>query len=295
MLCLATGSMPLPSVIQEHAKLTIPLAQLELLDCQWDRPMRAAARFREHMLFMSLTAPPRNAQLRCEWLDGRYHDAGPLGLIPAGTALWARSEGGEQRILTCRIQPAQFDEVVTEPIQWDTETRLAAMDLRCPHIRSTFSRIAMEILSPGMASRTLIEALCVSLIVDVGRYLGGNGQACETGKLMSWQLRRIEERARTVEGQVPTLAEVASLCQISVRQLIRQFKASTGKTVQQYFVERQMDVAKSLLANSEMALKAIAFHLGFKHPASFTMAFARACGETPSSYRLRNHSRRICA
>jgi len=44
---------------------------------------------------------------------------------------------------------------------------------------------------------------------------------------MPWQLRRVEERARDMQAAAP-LTEIAALCHISVRQLVRAFKSQHG-------------------------------------------------------------------
>lgn len=294
MLKLHTSVRPLAETCRVQTAVELPAVQVEVFDCEWERPMLASARLRNHNLFYSLTPQPRGSQIRLDWLDGRFGDLTGAGLFPAGQEISVRSDGGIQRLLICRFDPQGFDALLDGAIRWDVPTRISAMDLREPAIRSTLGRMAREVQQPGLASPVLMEALSTSLVVDIGRYLDTRRcmRAWETGRLAPWQLRRVEERVRAQPGATPSLAEIAQLCGISVRQLVRAFKAATGQTVHQYFAVRQMDHARSLLAETELPLKAIAVELGFRQPASFTAAFVRACGETPSAYRLRSRSRR---
>jgi AraC family transcriptional regulator len=289
MLRLHTSEAALADISRECTKVTLPLAKIGIYDCDWMRPMRCSAQLSNHLLYLSLTPQPRATQLSRSWLDGRFGDVQNAGLFPAGQEIHARSEGGRQRVLLCRIDPARFDDVLGTSIDWDAPTRLAAMELRDVAIRGTLARIAHEALNPGMASAALMEALCISLVVDVGRHLDArqHRRQLKTGQLAPWQMRRIEERVRSAAGRMPTLDEAASLCGISTRQLVRGFKASTGRTVHEYFSAQQMEYARGLLSATDLPMKAIAIQFGFRQQGSFTAAFRRACGETPSAYRLR--------
>lgn len=48
----------------------------------------------------------------------------------------------------------------------------------------------------------------------------------------------------------------------------------------------------TLPANTDLPLKRIALQVGYRHTASFSVAFRRACGETPSSFRSRQRKNR---
>jgi AraC family transcriptional regulator len=98
-------------------------------------------------------------------------------------------------------------------------------------------------------------------------------------------LRRIEERLKEVR-EPPTLSELATLCNLSVRQLTRAFRASRGRSIGDYVEQSRLDQAKCLLA-TEASVKSIAYSLGFASPSSFSFAFRRATGETPREFRDR--------
>jgi len=54
----------------------------------------------------------------------------------------------------------------------------------------------------------------------------------------------------------------------------------------------QLAQARVLLAKTDQPLKRIALQLGYRQPASFSVAFRRARGETPSSFRNRQRGSR---
>jgi AraC family transcriptional regulator len=106
-----------------------------------------------------------------------------------------------------------------------------------------------------------------------------------TGGLAAWRLRLIDERLREIRA-APTLEELAKLCNLSVRQLTRGFRASRGRSIGEHVAQCRIENAKRLLATDE-SVKAIAYSLGFSSPSSFSFAFRRATGETPREFRQR--------
>jgi AraC family transcriptional regulator len=85
-----------------------------------------------------------------------------------------------------------------------------------------------------------------------------------------------------------TLAELARACGMSVAYLCRCFKSTTGRTVHAYVEEVRLARAKVLLRETALPLKQIAYELGFSSGSGFSIAFRRATGATPLSYRDRN-------
>ncbi|MDB5971415.1 MAG: hypothetical protein JWQ90_3865 [Hydrocarboniphaga sp.] len=271
-----------------QASIALPGMECQIYDCEWERPTEALEVLRDHVIWLSLSPLPESVSVEFEPLRGHYCKAGYVNFAPAGQEMRARSNGGAQRLLVCRVKPRQLESVLDRRIEYSAPELLAGLDLRDPEIRNTLTRMARELLSPGLASGTLMESLSTSLLIDVGRYLHLRRADCESGngRLTSWQLRRITDSAEA-ERQ-PRLSELARMCGVSVRHLERMFKASTGETVQQFLAARQLARARSLLADGELPLKAIAIQLGFRHAASFAVAFRRSSGETPSGYRQRN-------
>jgi AraC family transcriptional regulator len=138
---------------------------------------------------------------------------------------------------------------------------------------------------PGFASTMLVELIIMQMAIELGRYCEAITDEPATGGLAPWRLQLIDERLRVV-GQAPTLAELASLCQLSVRQLTRGFRASRGSSIGDYVGRCRLDSAMQQLT-TDQSVKAIAYSLGFASPSSFSYAFHRAVGETPRQYRNR--------
>ncbi len=84
----------------------------------------------------------------------------------------------------------------------------------------------------------------------------------------------------------PPIEATAGTLSMSVRTFQRRLAAS-GRTYKKLVDEVRLAEARRALAASKVPLKAIAFELGFAEQASFTRAFRRWTGQSPSEYRKR--------
>ena len=135
--------------------------------------------------------------------------------------------------------------------------------------------------------RQYAEALGLVLTHEIVRI---NGEAelrgsVSRGGLACWQQKRvatyIEEH---VADHVP-LATLAELARLSPYHFSRSFKHSFGVPPHRYHATRRIERAKQLLANRDLSVTTIALRIGFSDTSSFTAAFHRVTGETPSHYR----------
>ncbi len=84
-----------------------------------------------------------------------------------------------------------------------------------------------------------------------------------------------------------TAAEVSRAVAVSERTLRRKFDAAVGMSWRTYLLHARMLRAMALLVSPGESVQKTASAVGFDSLSAFTRAFAKFCGETPSSYRLR--------
>lgn len=246
-----------------------------------------------HQFSLSLTPRPYHSQ-GCYNADAGhkpYNDVGDLVFYPASVPFYGRSSGGHQRILRCKFGPDRLRQFRGDRHHWGRRELRQALDLRDGRIRSALGRIAQETLNPGLASHAMAESLLNTVLIDLVRTLHGReAQEGFKGGLAGWQMKRLRERVEAVRLPPPTVGELAELCGISARHLMRGFRQVTGNTVHAYIGDVRLDRARSLLLDTNQAIKAIAADLGFSHPSSFSVAFQRAMGMTPSAFRAQNRA-----
>lgn len=85
----------------------------------------------------------------------------------------------------------------------------------------------------------------------------------------------------------PSTSDMAAHIGRSVSQTIRIFKRDWGVTPYQYLLDKRIQLAKLLLANSVKSVKEIAYELGFTDEFYFSDIFKKKTGVSPSIFRRR--------
>jgi AraC family transcriptional regulator len=142
-------------------------------------------------------------------------------------------------------------------------------------------------VNPDPMYRQYAEALGILLTHELARISSDAGLRgpVSRGGLAPWQQKRvaayIEER---VADDIP-LATLAELARLSPYHFSRSFKHSFGLPPHRYHANRRIERAKQLLANRELSVTNIALDVGFSETSTFSAAFHRVTGQTPSRYR----------
>jgi AraC-like DNA-binding protein len=79
--------------------------------------------------------------------------------------------------------------------------------------------------------------------------------------------------------------DLAQRCGMTPFRFSRLFKEVLGLGFMEYVLGKRMELAKDLLANSQMPVTSIGYETGFKDPSYFARAFKQCLGCTPSEYR----------
>jgi len=275
--------------MQVEAEVSTPGATAQLVRFDIDGPVDNVLQRRDsYWLDFCLTPRPNNARGRyCErWSERHFERLGKVFLLPAGEALQTRSDGNNrQNSLLCHLDPEGLQQWFDGELQWTDRHLKANLDIADSSIHSLLLRLAGELRHPGFASATMVELITAQLSIELRRYSAAVDAEPQMGGLAPWRLRLIDERLREDDVQ-PTLAELAGLCRISVRQLTRGFRTSRGTSLGDHMARVRLERAQQLLA-TDLSIKAIALTLGFSSPSAFCYAFRRDTGETPGQYRER--------
>ncbi|MEO6717629.1 MAG: helix-turn-helix transcriptional regulator [Novosphingobium sp.] len=240
-----------------------------------------------YQINMCLTPRPLNARAcyRQRWGPNRFERLGDIFMVPPGERLQFRGGSGRQLSIVCQISPALIAAIIGQEPEWSDAQLAATLDITNARIRALLFRLTEEVRYPGYASEIMFEHLGGELAIELARLYLGNEEQPATGGLAGWRLRLIDERL-SEDPAAPSLSELAQHCNMSVRQLTRGFKVSRGCSIGDYIEQRRMETAKRLLVDGE-SVKTIAFAMGFSSPSSFTYAFRRAVGISPSQFRQR--------
>ncbi|WP_088347114.1 MULTISPECIES: AraC family transcriptional regulator [Rhodomicrobium] len=155
-----------------------------------------------------------------------------------------------------------------------------------PTLRETALKLKSVLESSGPLDRLYFEALGAVLMHELVRLNRGapHVEPQIRGGLAAWQQRAVAAHIEAhLAEQIPvgTLAQIARL---SLCHFCRAFKQSFGISPHRYHSRLRIERAKWLLAKSDSSVTEIGFKLGFSETSSFTTAFRKATGITPTSY-----------
>jgi AraC family transcriptional regulator len=240
---------------------------------------------------VGLTLTPRPPIFRARYQEdisgGAYAPVGPAIFRPRNIPWVVEMTGGSLTTVSCAFEDSFFDALVGPRSGWTSSELINSLDLKSRAITQTMQILQDEALAPGFASGCLIEASATALLVHLARYLrkveatGSN----EGGRLTPSQLRLIDDYLESLSGCSATIGDIARICGLSTRHLQRKIVQTTGLPVSAYVWRAQLLRAKRLLARPNLPLKEIGYQLGFNSQSSFSYAFRKAVGQTPSAFR----------
>jgi AraC family transcriptional regulator len=105
------------------------------------------------------------------------------------------------------------------------------------------------------------------------------------GGLPAWQQKRVMEFIEAHLAEEISLAALAELAGLSLFHFARAFTQTFGVPPHRYHMTRRMDRARSLLRKPTLSVTQIGIQIGFRESSSFTKAFRRFTGLTPTEYR----------
>ena len=135
-------------------------------------------------------------------------------------------------------------------------------------------------------NRLYVEALGCVLAHELAQLGRGNARkkTAVRGGLASWQQRVVTAHIEQHLAEPIALAALAEIARLSPYYFCRSFKQSLGMPPHRYHMSRRIERAKTLLAERKYSVTEIGLTLGFSDTSSFTAAFRKVTGTTPSRY-----------
>lgn len=119
----------------------------------------------------------------------------------------------------------------------------------------------------------------VYTFVEKVSFYKGNKSSEMANKLTTYILQNISKNI--------TLEEIANYFYISKSSLCAKFKNEVGKTINDFILEKKIQISLDLLKDKTKSISYISEYLGFSSPPHFTKTFLKIIGETPTEYRNR--------
>lgn len=146
-----------------------------------------------------------------------------------------------------------------------------------------------ESASETPAGRLYADSLIQTLILHLLKNYSTFGTAVSienhNGGLSGFRLRRVKEFIDAHLEEDLSLAEIASVAELSQFHFARAFRRSVGLTPQQYLMQQRIERAKQLLTKADLPLVEVSLRTGFKNQSHFTTLFRKFTKLTPKTWR----------
>ena len=210
-----------------------------------------------------------------------------LTFVPAGHVY--HDEWQEPRVLT-RVLYLYFDPAKM-PTYREANIVPATLAARLFFEDATLSDTALKlkrlIERVGVNSSPYLEALGIVLAHELIRLNAGPPriEVPIRGGLAAWQQRVITAYVEEHLAEQISLTTLAGLVSLSPYHFCRAFRQSFGTPPHRYHSSHRIERARTLLVESVSSVTEIGLAVGFHETSSFTTAFRKATGQTPSAYR----------
>lgn len=253
----------------------------------------------DHPSLVYLRHGSEGPALGCLGHPSSHRSFAPFGtaiLVPAHVSLHVRSPGFSPReMIILRFDEARFRDLTGIDHLSSAAQLKACVDLRVRGVLAPMNILARELARPDSSSATIVAGLGLMILGEVARHFASldGGDALARGELAPWQIARIEARLSEEHRPSPAIDELAAICGIGRRHLMRAYKASAGMTVMERVARKVFDRATAMLLENELPLKVIADRLGYSSQSSFSTAFRRRMGVTPNQWRIWHRADRV--
>jgi AraC family transcriptional regulator len=151
---------------------------------------------------------------------------------------------------------------------------------------ATAQKLMALIEGPQSDDCAYLEALGAVLAHELVRVNQGStkSKAPVRGGLAAWQQRVVTAYIEEHLAEPVPLAKLAELANLSTYHFCRTFKQSFGVPPHRYHTSQRIERAKTLLAKPAFSVTHIGLTVGFSETSSFTAAFRKATGLTPTAY-----------
>jgi len=212
--------------------------------------------------------------------------SGKLTFVPAGHKFdgWQKPRA-LSRVIYLYLDPA-LPLVPSSEYPFEASSLKPRLFFEDKALWQTALKLKAQITNTNTSNRLYVDALNIALLHEL---LIANGKtptdAVSHGGLAGWQERRVIEYIESNLNQPISLSELAAIARLSPFHFARAFKHSVGLPPHHYHRARRIERAKAMLAMPERSVTEVALSLGFSETSSFTAAFRKTTGHTPTAYR----------
>jgi AraC family transcriptional regulator len=160
-----------------------------------------------------------------------------------------------------------------------------------PHIERVGLSLLSEMENWGLGGELFAESLANVLALHLVRHHSSLGRRSKRmtergGGFSRRALGRATDYVNDNLSRKLTLAEMAGAARMSPYHFARSFKAATGLSPHRYVIQRRVERAKALLADTNLTIFEVAKAVGFANQSHLAFHVRRLLGVSPKTLRL---------
>ncbi len=242
----------------------------------------------DHWLVLHLGQPVLVTQKSNDRVHESVIQRGESILVPAGQPKYLCRREGICYALHIHLKPEMIRQPA-EASEMDTK-RIGLVDCfgkQDLQLHQIAMLLLAELESGGMMGRLYIESLTQVLAIHLLRHYSTITQTItsENRSLTHTQLQQAIDYIHTYLNRDLSLAELASIVNISPTYFASLFKQAMGIAPHQYVIQQRVEQAKLMLSKTDLAIADIALQVGFSSQSHLTQQFKRVTGMTPKQVR----------
>jgi AraC family transcriptional regulator len=155
-----------------------------------------------------------------------------------------------------------------------------------PSLWASVQKLKEMLEDPAFEDQPYFEALGLLLAHEVthANPESSASQPLARGGLAPWQQRIVTGYIEEHLTETIPLAKLAGLVRLSPYYFCRAFKQSLGVPPHRFHINRRIEQAKRMLLERDQSVTHIGLALGFSETSSFSAAFRKVTGTTPTSF-----------
>ena len=213
-------------------------------------------------------------------LNGKRHDikAGQAFIIPEDTYAFYQADSKE---------PWEYIWLHIGGPKLPVIFRKAGISVDCPIFTPTDNWNKIEELLWDILDKYDSEYYCLGNLYKIFHYMAEysvNKEVSDYEHSLTY-VKNVIGYIKLKYSEPIKIEHIALACGLNRSYLTRLFKDATGYTLQQYLLTYRMKMAIQMLKETNKSIQDIAFSVGYSDTFTFSKAFKRHFGKSPSSYR----------
>lgn len=257
---------------------------ISLAQCHFSPEDKEFPALISHLLTVNLGGAGDLSRIQARDTQKTHMMRGGVTLTPAGQPRhWCWNHSTD--VLLLQLHPCLISQVAIateiDPNQVELVDRFGIYD---PQLEFIGRSLLAEMRSNGLAGQLYTESLINLLVIQLLRQHSTLGRSLptNTNSVSPSRLRQVRDYIHDNLGQSLSLAELASIANLSPSRFTRVFRQETGLSPHQYLIQARIEQAKHLLrSKGDISIGSIAHQLGFADQSHFTRHFKRIVGVSP--------------